>query len=214
MTGMTDYWARKILDHSTGKTDIGALPVVYLGFYTTAPSDAGGGTEVSGGSYARLATTGANWNAAAGSAPSSVSNAQVLTWAAATASWGSTPLVAIGAFDAPTSGDLLWWDYLGNFPWLPFTCTAASPGVLTVPAHGFANGDTVVVSAEYGGTLPTTAGSWAGLLSVANATTDSFTLGVTTTASGSGSLRKVLAVSINTPQAPSFAAGTLTLTQA
>ena len=48
---------------------------------------------------------------------------------AATAAWGT--VVAWGLFDALTSGDNLWWDWLGNYKWIPFTMTAASPGVVT-----------------------------------------------------------------------------------
>jgi hypothetical protein len=116
--------------------------------------------------------------------------------------------------DASAGGNLIFSAYLGNFSWQPFSCTTASPGVLTVPAHGFANGDTVVVSAEFGGTLPATAGSWSGLLTVANVTTDTFTLGVNTTGTGNGMVRKVAAQSVAAGVTPTFAAGSLILTQA
>jgi hypothetical protein len=109
--------------------------------------------------------------------------------------------------DAATTGNQLFADYLGAFLWLPFTCTSASPGVLTVPGHGFANGDTVVVTAEDGGTLPATAGSWAGLLTVAGVTTDTFTAGVNTTGTGSGMVRKVAAQTIGSGVTASWAGG-------
>jgi hypothetical protein len=64
MAGKTAYLERKLIDHSTGKTSY-TMPTVYVGLFTAAPSDAGGGTEVTGGSYARKSTAAADWSAAA-----------------------------------------------------------------------------------------------------------------------------------------------------
>lgn len=214
MSGMTDYWARKQLDQSTGKTTI-TLPTVYIGLYTAAPTDAGGGTECTGNGYARVATAGADWNAASGSAPAVDSNANPITFPAATGGGaGFGTVVAIGAFDASTAGNLLWWDYLGSFDWRPFSCSSASPGVITSPAHGYSNGDLVYVTAEYGGTLPTTGGSWTGPLTVAGVTTDTFTAGVNTTGTGSGMVRKVSTQAVPSGITASFAASALALSQA
>lgn len=104
MAGFSDYWEAKILDHTTGKTDIGTLPTAYIGLYTAAPTDAGGGTEVSGGSYARKSTPGADWNAASGG---SVANAAAITFVQATADWGT--VTHFGIFDAASGGNLLMW---------------------------------------------------------------------------------------------------------
>lgn len=213
MAGTTDYWARKIIDHSTGKTDIGALPTIYIALFTAVGTDAGSGfTEVSGTNYARIATAGGDWNAASGSAPSTTTNAADITFALSGSSWGT--VIALGAYDALTSGNLLWWDYLGNFSWLPFTCTNATPGVLTAPAHGYSNGDSVVVNIEYGGSLPTTGGSWSGLLTVANVTTDTFTVGVNTTSTGNGQIRKISSQAIAAGVRTVILAGSLTVSLA
>ena len=202
MSGDSTYLARKLLDVRTGKTAY-SLPTVSIGLYTTAPTDAGGGTEVSGGSYARVTTAGSDWNAAAGSAPASTSNANALTFPMATADWGT--VVAFGGFDASTSGNLLWWDYMGAYAWLPFTGTLASPCVLTAPAHGYSNSDSVVVTNEYGGSLPS--GTWTGLLTVANSTTDTFTAGVNSSGTGNGLVRKVVSQFVANGTTPSFAGG-------
>ena len=204
MTGFSTYLGRKFLDMSTGKTSY-SLPTAYIGLYTTAPTDAGGGVEVAGNNYSRVTTAGSDWNAASGAAPCTVSNANALTFPVPSADWGT--IVAFGVFDASTSGNLLWWDYLGAYSWLPFTCTSATPGVLTSPAHGYSNGDSVVVTAEYGGTLPTTGGSWSGLLTVANSATDTFTAGVNTTGTGDGLVRKVVPQVVSSGVAASFAGG-------
>lgn len=213
MTGMTDYTARRLLDHATGKTAIFSLPTVYLALFTAVGTDAGSGfTEAAFTSYARKVTSGSDWNAASGSAPSSASNAALLAFATATST--GSDIIAFGLYDASSSGNLLAWDYMGAYSWLPFTCTSASPGVISAPGHGFSNGDKVVVSAEAGGTLPTTGGSWSGLLTVANATTDTFTLGVNTTGTGSGMLRKVVPQAVVANLTIQFAASALVLSGA
>ncbi len=156
-------------------------------------------------------------SASVGNEPSTVpgkivNTTAVITFTQATASWGT--VTSYGLYDALTVGNLLEWDYLGNFAWVPFTGTNASPSVLTSPAHGYVNGDSVVVSTKYGGTLPTTAGSWAGLLTVAGVTTDTFTAGVNSTSTGDGQVRKVVAQPIAINVTASFGANQLTISAA
>ena len=270
MAGMSDYSAQNWLNYLTGRVPMPTLPSIYLALFTTLPtSNAGtGGTEVSGGSYARVQCSGAlaagaswttsvstitmgstipSWvvagmnvydttkaanigtvssgagtttltlnanasSASSGSAdnlvfsmfaapsasggsepaptPANIVNTNaIITFPLATASWGT--IVGFGMYDASTSGNLIHFDWLGNYAWLPFFGSSASPSVLSVHSHGFNNNDNVVVSSKDGGTLPATAGSWAGLLTVANSTTDTFTAGVNTTATGEGLVRKV-----------------------
>jgi hypothetical protein len=213
MAGDSDYTAQNEIDWKTGKDAMPALPTVYLALLTAVGSDDGTGfTEVSGGSYARAAPAGTDWNAASGTGPSTTTNANAIQFPVATADWGI--VIAVGAYDAASGGNLLWWDYLGAYAWQPFTCTLASPGVLTAPAHGFADSDQVVVTAEFGGTLPATGGSWSGLKTVASATADTFTAGVNTTGTGNGMVRKVLTQNVITGVQVVFAAGGLTLAQA
>jgi hypothetical protein len=141
--------------------------------------------------------------------PVNVTNGASITFPAATANWGT--VVAFAIYDASSSGNMLMWDYIGNYNWLPFTCTSASPGVITVHAHGYNNNDSVVVTSKFGGTLPSTGGSWSGILTVANSSTDTFTAGVNTTSTGDGMVRKVIQQSIPSGVTASFAASTLTL---
>jgi hypothetical protein len=84
-----------------------APPAIYVGLFTALPSDAGGGTEASGGNYARQQVTQAptNWAAPSGT-PSSTSNSNVIAWSAVT--WSGT-VVAWGLFDALSGGNLLMW---------------------------------------------------------------------------------------------------------
>ncbi|MBN9568692.1 MAG: hypothetical protein J0H79_13915 [Alphaproteobacteria bacterium] len=213
MTGFSDYTAKKVLDHIVGKTAMGALPTGYIALFTAVGADDGTGfTEVAGGSYARVATAGADWNAAAGSSPSSNSNANAMTFPKPTADWGT--VIALGIYDAATGGNLLMWDYLGNYPWLPATISAASPGVITAKGHGYGAGDKVVYSTEFGGTAPAVSqGNLTGLLDVVSPVADSFTVksgatAVNTSGTGSGMVRKVAAQVISSGVVASFAGGT------
>jgi len=76
---------------------------IYIALYTAAPSDAGGGTEVSGGSYARTAGS----FTVSGDTASNTANIEFPT---ATASWGTVTHMAI--YDASTGGNMLAWSAL------------------------------------------------------------------------------------------------------
>jgi hypothetical protein len=115
MAAMTDYLENKIIDWLLRGQSFTPPSTVYVGLFTAAPTDAGGGTEVSGGSYARVgvACTLANWagTQGAGSTTASTgssgttSNNVAITFPAPTANWGT--VTAFGLFDAPTGGNLL-----------------------------------------------------------------------------------------------------------
>lgn len=80
---------------------------LHVALFTAAPSDAGGGTEVTGGNYGRQQITQADgsWAAPSGT-PRSTSNTADVTWSNVT--WTGT-VVAWGIFDAATGGNLLAW---------------------------------------------------------------------------------------------------------
>jgi hypothetical protein len=121
MAAMSDYAENKLIDHMFRGVSFTAPAALYIGLYTAAPTDAGGGTEVSGGAYARvaLAPSTTNWAATNGATtttnPSSgtggtTSNNSAITFPTATASWGT--VTHVGIFDASTAGNLLWWGAL------------------------------------------------------------------------------------------------------
>ncbi len=105
MAGKSDSLENSILDHILGKTTYTAPATLYVALFTAAPTDAGGGTEVSGGAYARAAAVNnpANFPAAVSG---SKSNGTAINFAAATALWGT--VTAVGIFDAATEGNLLY----------------------------------------------------------------------------------------------------------
>lgn len=108
---------------TNGITGAGAAAgpsTLYVALYTAAPSDSGGGTEVSGGSYARVSVSSslANWagTQSAGSTTASsgtggqTSNNNAITFPTPSANWGT--VTHFGIFDASSSGNLLIWGAL------------------------------------------------------------------------------------------------------
>ena len=94
---LTNYLENKLLDHFLGTTAYTMPSPVYVALFTVAPGDAGGGTEVTGGSYARQT---AAFTAASSGATSNSANIDFTGMPAATT-------VAIALFDASTSGNML-----------------------------------------------------------------------------------------------------------
>ena len=102
MAALSDYAEKLLLDWSMTTGSATRPTAWYVALYTSAPTDAGGGTEVSGGGYARQSVT----FAAATSGAGTTSNTGDVSWTASGAAFGT--VVAIGIFDALTSGNLLW----------------------------------------------------------------------------------------------------------
>jgi len=108
MSQMSDYLETQI-GNLLFRTQAAWKPAaIYIALFTAAPSDAGGGTEVSGGSYARVAVTQADaqWNAPAGG-NGLFSNVNDISFPAPTANWGT--IAAVGIFDASSAGNLIIW---------------------------------------------------------------------------------------------------------
>lgn len=87
---------------------------LHIGLSSTTPTDAGGNvTEPSGGSYARVSTSGADWGAATGTAPATKSNTAAKTFPQATADWvAGADLTHFVLFDAATVGNVVAWGAL------------------------------------------------------------------------------------------------------
>lgn len=113
----TDYAENKIVDAVLRGQALGTPATWYVALFTAAPTDSTGGTEVSGGSYARVAVTAnlTNWagTQSAGSTTASSgtggtsSNNGAITFPAPTANWGVVTHWAL--MDASTSGNA--WVY-------------------------------------------------------------------------------------------------------
>lgn len=114
MSAMSDYLENKLVDHIFRNTQFTMPSTIYIALFTGAPSDSGGGTEVSGTGYTRvqvgpststwMGTHGTTSGASSGTG-GLTDNAAQITFPSPTSSWGS--ITHFGIFDATTSGNLL-----------------------------------------------------------------------------------------------------------
>ena len=100
MSEMSNFLENALINATLRATTYTSVATVYVSLWTSDPTDAGSGTEVSGGSYARTAVT-----FAAPSNGVTTNNADV-TFPTATASWGTVGWIGIN--DALSSGNLLY----------------------------------------------------------------------------------------------------------
>lgn len=116
MAALSNYLENAIVDHILRATAYTAPVTTYVGLLTAAPSDAGGGTEVTGGSYARVAVTSGltAWNGTHGTttgassgADGTIENAASITFPTPTAGWGTA--THWGVYDAASGGNLLFY---------------------------------------------------------------------------------------------------------
>jgi hypothetical protein len=100
MAEMSNYLENALINVTLRATAYTAPTTVYVGLYTTDPTDANTGTEVSGGSYARTAVT--------FGAPSDgvTTNSAAVEFPQASGTWGTVGW--IGLLDASTAGNLLY----------------------------------------------------------------------------------------------------------
>ena len=108
MANMSDFLEVELRKHIFRTGSYTKPTVLAVALYTVTPSDSGGGTEVTGGSYARVQRDplDANWTAASAT-DGLTDNAAALTFPTPTANWGT--VVAFGIFDATSGGNLLIW---------------------------------------------------------------------------------------------------------
>ena len=100
MAEMSNYLENALINATLRNTTYTSPATVYVSLWTSDPTDAGSGTEVSGGSYARTAVT-------MGAPSNGVSlNSADVTFPTATASWGVVGWIGIN--DALTTGNLLY----------------------------------------------------------------------------------------------------------
>lgn len=110
MGSKSDLYEIDILKATTGQatTILSTTPLanVYLALFTVAPTDSTAGTEVTGGSYARIDSKGKWATPAAGA----VATNAVCTYPTATVDWGT--IVAFAVMTAITAGSMLMWGTL------------------------------------------------------------------------------------------------------
>ena len=106
MSAISNYLENALINATLRATSFTSPSNVYVGLFTSDPTDAGSGTEVSGGAYARKEAT-----FAAPSNGTSATSADI-TFDQATLDWGT--VTHFGIFDASTSGNLLYHGALSS----------------------------------------------------------------------------------------------------
>lgn len=191
----------------------------YAGLFTVSPTaDAGtGGTEVSGGAYARQQITRAAGSWAAAAAGTS-SNSGAVTFPVATANWGRA--LTLGLWDAISAGNLRRVIPLITGAYKNFAVTDTTNDDIECPAHGFVAND-VVRFFPVGGTLPggITFDTRYFVIST-GLTTDAFRVStsqggaaVNISSAGAGEVAKDASFDVVTNSQLSFAAGQLVITE-
>jgi len=104
MTAMSDYLENALVNATLRGQAYTAPATVYMALFTSDPTDAATGTEVTGGAYARQSMA-----FAAPSNGASSNSADVL-FPVATAGWGTVTHFAI--YDAATAGNMLYYGVL------------------------------------------------------------------------------------------------------
>lgn len=101
MSGKSNYLETQLLNHVLRNVSYSSPTTVYVGLFTTAPTESGGGVEVSGGSYVRQSVTFSS------PSPDSCSNSTDITFPMATADWGTVEAFAL--FDQSSGGNMLYF---------------------------------------------------------------------------------------------------------
>ena len=130
MAGLGNFLETALLNVMRG-IDLTASATYYVALHTADPTDAGTGTEVTGGSYARAAITASTaWTVPAddGTGLMEITNQNAVAYTEATANWGT--VTHVGVWDALTNGNMLWSAPLD-----------ASRSVTTGTTFSFAAGD-------------------------------------------------------------------------
>jgi hypothetical protein len=124
MSSFTDYTENLVLTYLFTNGSVTRPTAWFVGLFTAAPSDAGGGTEVSGAGYTREAT---GTLSVSGTSPTNCTNSAAIEFDPASGgNWGTITHIAI--FDASTSGNMLGWAQLTS------SRTINDGDVLRIPA--------------------------------------------------------------------------------
>jgi hypothetical protein len=187
----------KMLDGLEAATSMIAFASLHTAYSATGTNELTGGSPA----YARKAIT---W-ATAGSG-SKAANGTLPTFDIPP----STTVAFVGLWSLVTAGTFAGMGANGGATQFAFTCTLASPGVLTAPGSSYTNGDQVVVFPGAGATLPTgiTAGQ---IYTVAGVSGTTFNLGANTSSVGAGIVQKITTETFNAQGTFTLSADTLTV---
>jgi hypothetical protein len=109
MSAFSDYLENEVLDHVFKTGAYTPATNLFVALYSAAPTDAGGGTELTSANSGYERQVCNSWNAAGSG---EVDNAIDIIWGTSGANWGT--VVAVGIFDASAVGNLLVYGSLNS----------------------------------------------------------------------------------------------------
>lgn len=121
-SGWTNYAVDQFLNTALRGVAFPTITNFYYALFTATPSDTGGGTECTGGGYARVAISVATGSWAAASGGSTSNSSQITVTSSATGSFGGS-VTQFGLYDASSSGNLWFWGDLST----PQTVASGNP---------------------------------------------------------------------------------------
>jgi hypothetical protein len=132
-SGVTDFAQKKIANTLMQGASLGAPSTWYLALFTVAPTAAGGGTEATWTSYARVAlpNTSTYWTTAGGATTITVQNAGLIQFLSA-GSGASATVLGWGLFDAATSGNMWFFGVTSSLSVTPGIIVQFGPNEITL----------------------------------------------------------------------------------
>jgi hypothetical protein len=108
--GVGYFWGAQLLAKLNGATNFTPPATWYAALMTASPTDAGGGTELTGGSYGRVSKTNNTTNFPAPSGTATQTLGTDIDWGSL-GTISSSTIVAVAFYDAASAGNLgLWVD--------------------------------------------------------------------------------------------------------
>lgn len=177
--GKSDYLESAEINEVLGGTAFGAPATVWAALYSASPTDAAGGTELTGNGYARVAITNNTTNFPAGNPKS---NGTTITFPAATGTdWSRA--YSWQLLDASSGGNRLYWGPLAGTSKVAVSNDVTNNTFFS-NGHGYANDTILRVFTHPQNALPSPLAEDTRYF-VANTATDTFKLSTT---AGGGSI--------------------------
>ena len=129
MAQATNYLENKFLTGLLGGSNVTFSSKPYIGLLKTAPSETGGGTEVTGTNYARVQVGSTGQGSFSVGSTGSASNSAAFTFADAGSAWGTVTHIAL--YDSASGGNMLLHATLNS------SATINSGDIFKIPASGF-----------------------------------------------------------------------------
>lgn len=111
----TDHAENAILNHIFRGVAFPSLTNLHVALFTAAPGETGGGTEVTGGGYARqsIARNTSNWKDPSTATQGQVSNTNEIAFPVASADYPA-PVTHVALMDAATGGNMWYYGALSS----------------------------------------------------------------------------------------------------